>query len=415
MYEINVSNRRVTQYIIEESYKWLYEKITAGEYQANNCKPGKRLLIDIQEQQCVSAENYKQFIELMDDSPYSYMMYRSRRKSSKRITTDELFNYFVKFNGHVLPLGFIKDFFEDDYETQREIDQLLEKYVVSENNTINVQWRKTLITREESVDRLKSVFPNMFRLHPALVITQILRMFLVAVRIFVIISFLNVMDFWGVMNRFFTVSKFDLKVPIEASGLMNAFCYDGIPFCRAGQSFTLGQYFGVYVAYFVVCLLAVLLLIPKIKTVISFLIFTLRVIWNNIRVAIPKLFIHLFEKKGLDTISNYFKKTTPDMVAARVIGDEHCKGLPSFLQFIYNYVDRLDIPKVCDKLGVQNAKYFSKGFAYDEKTLPAAKAMWRKGLVGYVIITLALAVMLYQPLGNLIIPSAITFFNSMFS
>lgn len=414
MYEINVSNRRVTQYITEEAYKWLYQKIAAGEYQANRCKPGKRLLVEIQEQQNVSPENYTQFVELMDNSPYSYMMYRSRRGSAKYITTDQLFNYFVKYNGHVLPLGFIKDFFEDDYETQREINELLQQYAVGENNSINVQWRKTLITREEAVDRLKSVFPNMFRMHPMLVITQSLRTVMVAVRIFIVLAFLKAVDFYTVMGQFMSGNGFDVRKPIVAKRLMDAFCYYGHVFAEQGETFSLGSYFETYGIYFIVCILVLLTLISKIKLVINFLVFLVRVISHNVRIGISKMYIHIFEKKGVDTISNYFKGVTGDMVAEGSITDEHCKGLPKFLCYMYNAVYRLDIPKLCDKLGVLNTRYYAKRFAYDDKDLPMAKASWRNGLVGFIIVTVLLSVMLYQPLSNLIVPSFLTFINSIF-
>ena len=128
MYEINVSTRRVTQFIIEEAYRWLYLKINNNEYQANRCKEGKSLIVKIAEEKTVTAENYVKFINLFDNSPVAYMMYRSKRKSSKLITTDILCNYFVKYNGHILPVGFIKDFFEDDYETQQEVNALLEGF-----------------------------------------------------------------------------------------------------------------------------------------------------------------------------------------------------------------------------------------------------------------------------------------------
>ena len=413
MYEINVSNRRVTQYITEEAYKWLYQKIVAGEYQANRCKAGKRLLVEIQEQQSVSEENYTQFVDLMDNSPYSYMMYRSKRSASKHITTDQLFNYFVKYNGQILPLGFIKDFFEDDYETQREINELLEQYTVGENNAINVQWRKTLITREESLDRLKSVFPNMFRLHPSLVITQILRTVMVVLRALIIVSFLKAVDFFEVMGQFTIANGFDLQKDLTAVRTMDAFQYGGV-FCHVGDSFKMGEYFSAYGAHFVVAILATLLLISKIKLVINFLIFLVRVIINNVRVAISKMNIHIFEKKGLDSISNYFKGVAGDMVAEGVITDDHCKSLPKALCNTYNAVYRLDIPTMCDKLGVLNAKYYAKQFAYDEKDLPVVKANWRSGLVGYIIITFALSVMLFQPMSNLIVPSIITFVTSIF-
>ena len=102
------------------------------------------------------------------------------------------------------------------------------------------------------------------------------------------------------------------------------------------------------------------------------------------------------------------------MVAEGVITDDHCKSLPKALCNTYNAVYRLDIPTMCDKLGVLNAKYYAKQFAYDEKDLPVVKANWRSGLVGYIIITFALSVMLFQPMSNLIVPSLITFVTSIF-
>lgn len=413
MYEINVSTRRVTQYIIEEAYKWLYQKIKDGEYATNRCKPGKALLLQIEENHGLTQENYEEFIELFDNSPYSYMLYRSKHKSSKKITTDHLFNYFVQFNGEILPLGFVKDFFEDDYETEQEINALLQKFASSEKDEISVRWKRTLISKEDAIEGVQMAFPNMFRVHPMLLITEIIRLVVTLAIGIMVWTFLENVHFMDIMGVFMSEHGFDVGAKFQATSTMAAYCFDGRPFCMAGDAFTLGDYFGHYALFFILNIILIIVLISRVRKSISFIIFAVRVVSNKVRLLIQKVLIHNFEKDGVQSIGNYFMEVAPEMANARVIDDTHCAGIPK-ARNLYNAIEAFNIQKMSERLAMQMPKYFAKNYAYEEKDAKIVKATWRSGIIVSVLFTIVLAFVYIPSLSALVMPSIINFFSSIF-
>ena len=118
MFQIISNTHRVTKYVTEEAYKWLYNEINKNNYAVSKQSSALNLMLKIKTERCITKETYEQFVSLMENSPYIYLI-RKKNKSGA-ITTNNVRNYFVMFNDDVLPLGFIMDFFEDEYETKEE-------------------------------------------------------------------------------------------------------------------------------------------------------------------------------------------------------------------------------------------------------------------------------------------------------
>ncbi|MBQ8911631.1 MAG: hypothetical protein IJY89_03585 [Clostridia bacterium] len=413
MHEINVGTRRVTQYIIEESYKWLYKKILDGEYEVNRCKEGKELLLQIEEAHGVTKSTYKKFLDLFDNSPFEYMLYRSKRKSAKKITTDVLFNYFVKYNGHVLPIGFVKDFFEDDYETKAEVQKLLTEFMESNKSALGISWRRTLLDKEQALDSLRESHPSVLKLHPMLIVTQILKMILTGILTFFIVNFFKSVYFFEVAKIFFTDLGFSLSKKIIAPVNMAAFAIGEDIFCAEGEAFTVLQYLLHYSIFFIIAIILFFVLIARYKKHIRFIIFSARVCINNIRIFRQKMAIQNFEKKGLDKISTYLSEIAPSLAQDTAIDDTSCANIPSEKK-LYASVAKFNEKALVAKFAKMQVKYENLKLAYNDKSIHQAKANWRSGLISGFIFTALLSVILVPQLFNMIMPTIFSFVAPLF-
>lgn len=406
MYEINVSTRRVTQFVVDEAYKWLYQQVLSGQYSANRCKAGKSLLLRIEEDGGVTKDTYQQFLDLFDNSLFGYMLYRSKRKRSTKMTTDNLCCYFAQFNGEVLPIGFIKDFFEDDYETSQEVYELLEKFGASERSEMSIKWKKILIQRENAIDGLRTAFPSMLKLHPVLLISYLLKLALTATMVWLLVVFCQSVDLISVVKSVIA-NKFDLSLPIVASRDITAyFLGDGL--ARAGETFDVLEYLRAYSLFFAFNILLLLVVLVRIKRAIRFLTLVIRVIANNVRLLMMNLLVRIFEKNSIESVGNYFTETMTGMAQQGEVTDQDCAGIPKSMQ-LYSTIARFDAERMSAKFAVKVAKYMEYGLAYQPtpESLRKAKRGWKRGIVMTVIFVLIAAVVNLPDVYDMVIPKVL--------
>ena len=242
MYKITSNTRRVTQRMIDEAYKWLYRKIRDGGYNMNRCLEGESLVISMQEAGCVDQHSYERFIALTETRPFFYMLSYKESPRKKKITSNDILNYFVEFNGYTFPLGFLMDFFEDDYETREEIDTFVAKYINSEKEMMIVQFKKELVQKNINHEKLMSKYPNVFRTKPGFFIFGALKLLALGVLMFLFFYFLNTIHFFPVMERFFkTGMQFDgwVIAPLDD---VTAYLSNDIIFTFDG-TYTFAEYF----------------------------------------------------------------------------------------------------------------------------------------------------------------------------
>ena len=123
MYECELNSRRITTYIRQEAYKWLEANI--NKYEVCKDTEAERLFLEIKKTG-VDKEKYDKFVEKVMKDPYIFALYGYKEaKKNFSIITRDVRCLFVSFDGTPLPIGFITQFFEDDYETQEDIDNLI--------------------------------------------------------------------------------------------------------------------------------------------------------------------------------------------------------------------------------------------------------------------------------------------------
>lgn len=405
MYEIKVSTRRVTQYVIDEAYKWLYRQVLAGSYSTNRCKPGKNLMLQIEEAGTVTKETYEEFLDLFDNSLFGYMLYRAKRKKATCITTDNLYCYFVSFNDEILPLGFIKDFFEDDYETMQEVYALLEKYGANEKSELSIQWKRALLEREDAVDNVKEDYPGVLKLHPALLITQIIKIGITVALCYLLSVFLKSIDFFAVMKEFVFVNKLAMDVEIVAQQAILAYSAQQQVLFTEGQAFLMSEYLSHFALLLLINAFVTIVLLVRIKRAIRFVIFMIRVLINRIRLLLLSLHISVFEKTSIESVGNYFLEILPDMARQGEVSDKDCAGIPKSMQ-LYSKILRFDMDSFIEKLKKMIRVYEAKDLAYQagDDSLRKVKRYWRKGIVMSVIFAAIVAIVNVPQLFNLVIP-----------
>ena len=394
---MKVGTRRVTQYIVEEAYKWLYERIKANEYQApSGCREGRILLLQISTAKAVTEKTYKDFLKLFDNSPFSYMMNHSKRNNGRKLTTNILQNYFVSYNGSILPLGFIKDFFEDDYETQQEVKALLADFAKSGNDEVAISWRHMLINKENAIEHLYDSYPSLLKVHPTLLITQIVRLIITGLLTAWVFIGMNAIEFWGVMQKWMKEMKFsfvdDMILDKEIAAFGNTI--------EKGAEFTISDYIGTFGLHLLVAVIILLILIGLYEKLIKFVVFVIRMAINNFRLNQMKGSINRFEHNGIDALKEYFDQIIPSVAQVTRIQESDCEGVPSEKN-LYVKISTFDHQKLDTKFSKLVAKYYDLKFTYDPKSLAIAKKTWTKGIVFNAILTIVFAFLMVPQLFEL--------------
>ncbi len=412
MYEIQVSTRRVTIYMVEQARAWLYRKIVSGEYQPNRCKAGKLLLLQIQTDHAVTAETYEQFISNFDHSPFHYLTSRAGASKSKLITTPVIENYFVSYNGYVLPIGFVKEFFEDDYETQSEIEALLAGFAKADNEETGLKWKSMMINLEDKIETLSGAYPGALRPHPLLLVTRLFYTAITVALLVAFFTFLSEVHFIDVLKQVVLDNKFNFDLPLTVNETMASYFINGDVFVEAGKRFMFSEYMETYASFFVVNLILFFILIGRVKKTLQFVFYLLHVIVDNLRIVLQKLFIRIFDKNGVNQMQAYYDKIIPDVVRDGSITEDMRKNLPGS-KTILSMIQRFDIDKAMSSLSRRHVKYKAHKFAYDADKKKAAMATWKKGIVSSVLL-LAVALAINMPdLYQIVMKPIIEYVNSM--
>ncbi len=116
MFSITSRERKVTNYVRQQAYEWLYARINEDQYMING---DSNLLLTIKAAKKIDEASYKEFVRHFNNNPYSYMLNHDN-PNFKNIYTKHIDNYFINYNNVPLPAGFVLSFFEDDYETVKD-------------------------------------------------------------------------------------------------------------------------------------------------------------------------------------------------------------------------------------------------------------------------------------------------------
>ena len=157
-------NRRISGYVIQKSRQWLYEHLS--DYCTDAHEASRNLSADIKAEGKISEESYNEFFSYFDNNPFSARMLHSAESNNRTniITSEKLYCYFVKYNGVIMPMGFITEFFEDDFCSEEDKDKLFHRFLdyaksetVSEWNKIRYEGKERLALAERRLDFVNNI------------------------------------------------------------------------------------------------------------------------------------------------------------------------------------------------------------------------------------------------------------------
>ena len=168
MYQLN-DERRITAYIKREAQKWLFNNLRL--YKPHD-EQSRNLFMTIHKEKCITDHIYAVFVKSFINNPLTYVIEGLADRVT--ITSDDLLMYFISYNNWPLPLGFIFEFFEDDYgdmEKYRE-QELIHNFLEYSKNEIKLKWEGTRYYSGNAVksifaelDSISAIVPSLLTLH----------------------------------------------------------------------------------------------------------------------------------------------------------------------------------------------------------------------------------------------------------
>lgn len=405
MFTIESTTHRVTTYVVNEAYKWLYNEIECNKYSSNKRRDGRALLLKIKTDKCVTEQTYKQFLAMLENRPFVYLT--SQKNSSSKgasITTNHLLNYFVKFNNVILPLGFILDFFEDEYETEDERQALIDQYIQNERTVeFENQCRIKIGEQLEPLITFKEERPCIFETSPMFHVTNILRIALTAVLVVLFSMFMSETKMSTALMDFVLKAQFDAgKLLPESYGYISAFLFD----TTLNAQNTYGEYFAAYAFHLIFNAGLLLVIICRVVSMLSYLITTAKIMICRSEVAQQEKNISYLEDIGIQDLTEYFKSIAPTLVRKKAFTPEMAENLPvahkryhSAISFNFENLDQTIESMYASKSVKKLALEY-----HDDDSLRLAKKQWRRGFVLVILLCMVVVLLNVSALFETLIP-----------
>ncbi len=354
MFSITSKERRVTKYVKVQAYKWLYEKIVKGEYTAHTIE-AEEVILGIRRDGFVTENTYKQFFQLFLNMPYDYILTNDKlEESGYGITTNMLPNYFVRYNGTNLPLGFIKDFFEDDYETKADIEEYYKAYLDGALDELIINCRSTKNICLSNVTETTTANPGVFQPKISFHVTNIIKSVLTLAAL--------------VLNLMYLIG--------------NDVVNEIIDFFDKGTNTFVEEELGIIVAN----LFLLLFLIPKVVKIITTIVFYIRL--SIVRGYVKKV-VKSMDVFGTDTVENFkehFSQINDELKQTRIIEGDCLKAPKGKKQYLTIANFKIDV--INGKLDKLNKKFnddlyynYNKTIGNTTYTLDKCKKQWKRGIV----------------------------------
>lgn len=366
MYSVTSNSRRITTYVQKEAYKWLYDKIVKNEYDVGTNRKAQKLVIDIKKDGCITEETYLNFVSKVVYSPYEVMLRGFKACGKKYIVAHSIENFFMKYNGEILPIGFVKDFFEDDYETQAEVDKYIDEVVKGQEELFAIRCQEKMLQKNSDIADMKDERPYVFKTKAMFHITNLIKAILTLATLFVSLYFITEEN---------VIEKL-------------------VAYATDGDYSTFFEDYAFHVIWnFVVLFFLIFQLIKLVKTVIFY------VRWGiiRIRVFLFELKIKKFEGAQFEELREYFRSVRGELAKGHILTDELCAGVPAAKRH-YVAIDKFDTEKIKTMIGklYNSPRYVFLDAAYDETDelrFKAKKKAWRKKIVFRTICLLFLCIL----------------------
>ena len=157
MFQFVDDKRRITTFIKSEAHKWLYKNL--AKYKPHGAK-AEDLYMKISKEGFITDATYDELFLQFENNPFSGTI--KGISNSKEITTEDIHMYFVEYNGTRLPIGFIFDFFEDDYgESDKDKERkLIKDFLGNAKKEVKTDWESTKYNSKRKVEKTMGELEN---------------------------------------------------------------------------------------------------------------------------------------------------------------------------------------------------------------------------------------------------------------
>jgi len=361
IYSITLRDRRITDYVIEQAYLWLYDQINMDSYIAGD-RQSEKLLLEIKQAGTITKKTYDIFLKAFLNDPYQYLLVCGRGKKYAGITSPELKNYFLKFNDEVIPVGFVESFFEDDYETQAEIQAFYDAYLKYNIYQFGLNCQSISLSRSETLENIKKVYPGIFKTKFSYHFTNLIKLILVISGLYLCCSFFNNIHIFQCLDQLLT----------------------------NGYSRTIEENLPAIIANAV---FAVILLVKCVHC-IRCVVFYIDLVQVRFRIFLYKRSFAAFDANTITNFKEYFEVVNAELASANYcISDEMCEAAPARRHHYLKIVNfnKESVTKILNRMALD--KHYKKlSFYYtDDKELAECKKVWKKGIISTILLLIVFA------------------------
>lgn len=328
MYQLT-NDRRITQFVKFEARKWLYANMSKYVFNQNN--ENKALFTeimtnverDVYGNNAVSEKLYVKFLNMFENNPIKRKIKSISGK--ELIISNDIYMHFVRYNNYILPIGFIIEFFEDDYEDKEKAKILIKGFLDDSENVTATNWEKIKYKNLTDVEQQKYSLGNIYKCTAK---TYVKYLFVIGFYIVMFscwVSFVNSSKLFSVIGNF----KVDFEENINIAG--------GIPAFNIGEDFTMWIYLReVMVAFWINLYILIyrLTLIPRIVRETKYI--------ATCTTAKIKLFLHMkIAKKCEDIGGTSIRELSVELISEYLDNPHDIESAQPFPE-ITKMFDKLD-------------------------------------------------------------------------
>lgn len=387
MYRIEKISRRITTYVIEEAYQWLYHEIDNDKYTISSDKEARKLILDIKTNQGLTKEYYDKFAAMVGGNPFINLI-KPKRSSKKvgAISSSNLLNYFIQYNDVVLPLGFVIEFFEDDYETEKEKQAIIADFIKFESSVdFEVTCKSELEEKSRKIDKFETKHPSIFKTPASFWFNNGMRVVMTFVLLFFFISFLSATNMATITSKYIFDAKFndDLFIGEEyadtSAFLISAGEEISLERVYGTRDITYAQYYAVYSFHLIFNIFILIVLLARLGTTINILRAFITIIVYRAKFSSQKKKIIDLEETGIVSIKEFIESNSETLANSGKLPTELQSSAPVAMRG-YISVSNFAPGKYEDKINklYQNKK-MNKFFFMDVDDIPRMERLyWKK-------------------------------------
>ncbi|MBR2907055.1 MAG: hypothetical protein IKC26_03305 [Clostridia bacterium] len=405
MYQIKSNTHRITRFVIGEAYKWLYREIDKGNYTTNKHTEARNLMARIKAAKKLDAETYSAFLEMMNNSPFNHLI--GQKNKTPTITTNNIMNYFVEFNGVALPLGFIMEFFEDEYEMPKDRQKVIDAFIDSERNqSFGDTCRAEIMKHLDPQTKFRKKYPCVFSTPAGFYASHIARVIFTIVLAVFFFTFMAQSRMGAILGDYLLDAKFDAKAEISAEyGVIESYLQE-IDTADPLNPIQYKDYFAKFGGHIALNALLFIILLFRLSHLIKFIIVVIKLLSARFALNKQDADIAYLDDQGIEDMKAYFSEIAPSLKKSRKFTEDMFEGVPkaskryvSVVNFEFNKIER----SIRNMYSSSSAKKINAIYT-NETELSICRKKWRSGFIRLSLLTIFFLIVNISGLYELIIP-----------